>query len=263
MHTLIFACTGRINFCRIFSPGEMSHHLVDNGASGRVLCVTFALTLLTRLFVSVGGKDYLVIYPPENTEHAVQPSRFFRVEVLFTHLENIDGRTYNGKRCDIVTKCDPIVYTFIDMEIPQAPFPGAARSLKDFNRIVQERDKNTVIMNAKLTQDLCTPVTLKQQKPINVRVKVMDYDFLTLYDLIEEFDCRLPGFKPRNASVVIEKESLEWSSVTDCVALNRPGKVKLSYRWRAYPIMASDCGAVYAPLPGRVVSRSTPPSVDS
>ena len=85
----------------------------------------------------------------------------------------------------------------------------------------------------------------------------MDYDFMTLYDLIEEFDCRLPGFIPREGSVVFDKNTLEWSSIKDCVAVNRPGKVKLTYRWRAYPIMASDCGIQYGSLPARFIPRTT------
>ena len=75
------------------------------------------LLLLTLLFLSsvkVTFGEELFIYSSETKERPPK-TQFFRVEILFTHFENIDGRTYNGKRCDIATKCDPIIYSFIDM----------------------------------------------------------------------------------------------------------------------------------------------------
>ncbi|OQV22826.1 hypothetical protein BV898_03260 [Hypsibius exemplaris] len=171
---------------------------------------------------------------------AMYSEGYFRLEVLFTHFDNTDGKIFNGKRCDAMTACDPIIYAYIDLEEPAAPYPGKAKRLRDFQQLVSETGKNVIIMNAKMVKDMCIPVLLHQQKAVAVRAEVRDRDYFTPDDLIDEFDCRF-NFIPKPGSL-LESATGTWSSVQSCQAINRPNKISLSFRWRAYPIMASDCG---------------------
>ncbi|GAV07579.1 hypothetical protein RvY_17398 [Ramazzottius varieornatus] len=169
---------------------------------------------------------------------------YYRVEVMFTRLENDAGIIANGKRCDVFTKCDPRLYTSIDIDQPYAGYPGAATSPGDFSLILTQMDRNVLDMSNQIIKNICN-----RPRPtrVTVRVQAMDYDYMNANDLMENFDCTF-NFEPT------PRDEMLWSPTTACRAYHQPHRIRLFYKWRIIPIHSGEC---YSTGLLNLIARST------
>jgi len=180
-------------------------------------------------------------------------SGFYRIEIELGHFENALGYQANGQYCDEVTACDPIIYTYIDVEKPLAPWP--AKTSPEQTMLTWRRNTNTYEINQTISKDICGGGLSN----VNARIEVMDEDFLGKYDLIEQFECKF--FPPIAESVSgISQQELasfykEWADMKECQAKHQPTKIRLFFRWRVYPLEMAECGV--PPKPTQVISTVT------
>ncbi|XP_055344013.1 uncharacterized protein LOC129592084 isoform X2 [Paramacrobiotus metropolitanus] len=198
---------------------------------------------------SISGRVVLLMFFRILQSNAQIWGSNYRIEVQFARFDNPYGIISNGKRCDVATRCDPVLYSYIDIDNPSGNFPGSARSLGDFQLFLDRRDANTVNMNARIIKNVCNRLRLPET--VNARVEGFDYDYFTRWDVIENFECIFP-FIPS------PREDMIWSDLSECRSIYQPKLIKLYYRWRIFPIRYGECQSQQELLPV-ARSPSSPP----
>jgi len=175
-----------------------------------------------------------------NAFQATSVSGFYRIEVELGMLENTMGYQANGQYCDEITACDPVVYTSIDVEKPLSNWPS--KTPAEQIMLTWRRNTNSYAINQTVYKDICGGGLSN----VNARIEIMDEDFLGKYDLIEQFECK---FFPPIADTVsgvaqddVTSYYKEWAPYTECKANHQPNKIRLTFRWRVYPIEMAECG---------------------
>ncbi|XP_055344016.1 uncharacterized protein LOC129592085 [Paramacrobiotus metropolitanus] len=165
-----------------------------------------------------------------------QGHTFYGIETEIIDLFNNQGQISNGKFCDVMTKCDPVIYGFIDIEKPISPWPGAIRRLEDHEYIGGHTNTDNVRLNKIIGKVICGGAF----NTVNLRVEVYDHDIFTQSDLIEQFNC---FFVPH---IVADSPLLStWSETRVCKGIHNPNNTRLTYRWRLHALPASACGLRY------------------
>jgi len=154
-----------------------------------------------------------------------------RVEFQLTKLENPESIIYNGKKCDVGSKCDPRLSGYVDTEKPLNAWPGS-KPLKQFTKIFESDNVDSTPVNKIVSRDVCAGSAYNKA---NLRVDLQDKD-VTGSDQIEQFEC-LSG-----QDVRIREGASTWSAEKPCSAKYNPNKVKLLYKWRAFKVPDRECG---------------------
>jgi len=167
--------------------------------------------------------------------HATSVTGFYRIEVELGHMENVMGTQANGQYCDEITACDPIIYTYVDVEKPLAAWPAKAASEQIM--LTWRRNTNSYEINQTIYKDICGGGLSN----VNARVEIMDEDFFGKYDLIERFDCKFypPAAEVANGISQLGASSYyrEWAPMSECQAVHikpKGAQVRLMFRWRVF-----------------------------
>ncbi|OQV22827.1 hypothetical protein BV898_03261 [Hypsibius exemplaris] len=155
---------------------------------------------------------------------------FYRIEVQLERFEG--GRIHNGKYCDTFTKCDPMIYTAFDLDRPFATYPGSVTNPQEFKKVFEAENLDVINMGTLLTKNICDRRHLPNQ--VTLRVEILDYDYFTAKDLIDNLDCTF-RFAPT------ERDMMSWSGTESCRAMRRPGQTRLFFKWRIFPIHSGEC----------------------
>ncbi|XP_055341509.1 uncharacterized protein LOC129590354 [Paramacrobiotus metropolitanus] len=169
------------------------------------------------------------------------PAGYYRVQADLLQLQNPLGVRHDGKPCDRLGVCDPVIKVFLDTERPMSAFPGP-RYISQYTKIFSAVDQNEPVINKNVSVDICGQPFSKA----NLRAYVKDDDsFLRLTDdHISDFDCI---FSPTPAA---DEASAQWSKGEPCQGTTQPGKIKLFYRYRVFTIPPEQCRPTPPPQSG-------------
>ncbi|OQV16853.1 hypothetical protein BV898_09025 [Hypsibius exemplaris] len=154
-----------------------------------------------------------------------------RVEFQLTKLENPEGILYNGKKCDIGSKCDPRLSGYVDTDKPLNAWPGS-KPVSQFTKIFESDDQDSASVNKIVSRDVCVGSSFNKG---NLRVDLVDKD-VTTTEQIEQFECM------SGRDVRIREAAAVWSTEKPCESKFNPNKVKLMYKWRAFNVPDRECG---------------------
>lgn len=157
-----------------------------------------------------------------------------RVEYKLTKLQNPGGIIYNGKKCDMGSKCDPRVSGYVDTEKALNAWPGP-KPMSQFTKIYEDDDVDSPDIQKIVSRDICVGSSYTKS---NLRVDAVDKD-LTGTDQMEQFECLSVG---GTRDVKASERSAAWSDERPCSGKYNPDKVKLIYQFRAYNIPERECG---------------------
>ncbi|XP_055329790.1 uncharacterized protein LOC129582312 [Paramacrobiotus metropolitanus] len=165
---------------------------------------------------------------------------YYRIDVMLTELHNPKSLIHNGKRCDVFTACDPLLYVYIDTQKPRETFPGGARSQEDFTVLTSQYNSDTLTINRSLSKTICGSSSQALPTDVTARVDARDHDYFTGHDIMEEFNCSF-----------VFRASWEgdyaWSEERPCKARFHPLDISLRFKWRVIPITPEQCGQETVP----------------
>jgi len=173
--------------------------------------------------------DHFFFLP--DLELAVAAADYTRVEFKlydFTH----NGKLASGDKCDIGTQCDPRLRGYVDLDQPDAAWPGPLKDLNKWALIYEGMDiKEKAVLGKIVSRDVCTGSYHKA----NLRVQADEVD-PSRVDKMDQFMCM------SGRTVARSERAAEWSTPQNCDSHYAAGQNKLKFSWRAYPITARECG---------------------
>ncbi|GAV06369.1 hypothetical protein RvY_16378 [Ramazzottius varieornatus] len=175
----------------------------------------------------------------------------FRIEFILADFHDTERRyPVSGKLCgnsSVVGCIRPEFYASIDTRKPHAApshaFSGDQTRSDVEYRLKKGLSEGPIRLRHKSNHNLCTS-DLELNQPVNIRVHVLDKGFQKpVPAFIEEFICLLPGFLWHNDDLVLERtpSSHRLAQKLNCLAVHRPGKTRLTYRWTAFPNQDPAC----------------------